>query len=63
MYQYDHYDQAMVDARVAEVRDQTKRRLEGSLSEDQFRPLRPFGTGPHLQRNELNQVVAASGST
>ena len=40
MYRYDQYDQTMVDARVAEFRDQTRRRLEGKLTEDQFKPLR-----------------------
>lgn len=40
MYQYDKYDQAMVDQRVAQFRDQTRRYLAGELTEDQFRPLR-----------------------
>ncbi|NOQ81356.1 MAG: nitrite/sulfite reductase [Methylophaga sp.] len=40
MYQYDQYDQAMVDQRVAQYRDQTRRFLAGELTEDQFRPLR-----------------------
>ena len=40
MYKYDQYDQAMVDARVEEFRDQARRRLEGKLTEDQFKPLR-----------------------
>ena len=30
MYKYDQYDQAMVDARVEEFRDQTRRRIEGT---------------------------------
>ena len=34
MYRYDQYDQQMVDARVEEFRDQARRRLEGTLSED-----------------------------
>ena len=38
MYQYDSHDQAMVDARVEEFRDQARRRLEGKLTEDQFKP-------------------------
>ena len=37
MYKYDQYDQAMVDTRVAEFRDQTQRRIEGHLNEDQFK--------------------------
>ena len=36
MYKYDTYDQAMVDARVEEFRDQVRRRLEGHITEDQF---------------------------
>ncbi len=40
MYQYDEYDQAMVDQRVAQYRDQTRRFLAGELTEEQFRPLR-----------------------
>ncbi len=40
MYQYDAYDQAMIDQRVAQFRDQTNRFLAGELTEDQFRPLR-----------------------
>ena len=40
MYKYDQYDQAMVDARIEEFRDQARRRLEGKLTEDQFKPLR-----------------------
>lgn len=40
MYQYDNYDQAMIDQRVAQYRDQTRRFLAGELTEDQFRPLR-----------------------
>ena len=40
MYQYDQYDQTLVNERVAQFRDQTRRFLAGELSEDQFRPLR-----------------------
>ena len=57
MYQYDQYDQAMVDARVAEFRDQARRRLEGSLSEDQFKPLRLMN-GLYLQLHAYMLRVA-----
>jgi sulfite reductase (NADPH) hemoprotein beta-component len=57
MYQYDHYDQAMVDARVAEFRDQTQRRLDGRLSEEQFRPLRLMN-GLYLQLHAYMLRVA-----
>ncbi|MHC8440669.1 MAG: nitrite/sulfite reductase [Candidatus Eutrophobiaceae bacterium] len=40
MYQYDQCDQAAVDERVAQFRDQTRRFLAGELTEEQFRPLR-----------------------
>jgi sulfite reductase (NADPH) hemoprotein beta-component len=40
MYQYDKHDQAMIDQRVAQYRDQTRRFLAGELTEEQFRPLR-----------------------
>ncbi len=40
MYKYDEYDQAIVDARVDEFRDQVCRRLSGEMTEDQFKPLR-----------------------
>jgi sulfite reductase (NADPH) hemoprotein beta-component len=50
MYQYDELDQAFVEERVAEFRDQTRRHLAGELSEDQFRPLR-LRNGLYLQRH------------
>ena len=40
MYRYDEHDQRLVDERVVEFRQQTRRFLDGDLSEDQFRPLR-----------------------
>ena len=57
MYQYDQYDQAMVDTRVAEFRDQVRRRLDGSLTEDQFRPLR-LQNGLYLQLHAYMLRVA-----
>jgi sulfite reductase (NADPH) hemoprotein beta-component len=57
MYQYDTYDQAMVDARVAEYADQVARRLAGTLSEDQFRPLR-LKNGLYLQLHAYMLRVA-----
>jgi sulfite reductase (NADPH) hemoprotein beta-component len=49
MYQYDSTDQALVDQRVAEFRDQTRRYLAGELSEEDFRPLR-LRNGLYIQR-------------
>ena len=40
MYRYDRHDQRVVDERVAQFRDQTRRFLAGQLSEEEFRPLR-----------------------
>lgn len=57
MYKYDSYDQAMVDARVEEFRDQARRRLEGSLSEDEFKPLRLMN-GLYLQLHAYMLRVA-----
>lgn len=49
MYQYDAYDQKIVDQRVAQYRDQTQRYLSGELTEDQFRPFR-LQNGLYVQR-------------
>jgi sulfite reductase (NADPH) hemoprotein beta-component len=57
MYRYDSYDQAMVDARVAEFRDQARRRVEGKLTEDQFKPLRLMN-GLYLQLHAYMLRVA-----
>ncbi|MFN3516922.1 MAG: nitrite/sulfite reductase [Novosphingobium sp.] len=57
MYRYDTYDQSMVDARVAEFRDQVRRRLEGHITEDQFKPLRLMN-GLYLQLHAYMLRVA-----
>ena len=62
MYRYDQYDQEMVDTRVAEFRDQTKRRLEGKLSEEHFRPLR-LQNGLYLQLHAYMLRVAVPYGT
>ena len=49
MYRYDSFDQRLVDERVAQFRDQTRRFLAGELTEDEFRPLR-LQNGLYLQR-------------
>ncbi|MBL6750860.1 MAG: nitrite/sulfite reductase [Nevskia sp.] len=49
MYRYDEIDQALVNDRVAQFRDQTRRFLDGSLSEDEFRGLR-LRNGFYIQR-------------
>ena len=50
MYQYDEFDQTIVNERVAQFRDQTLRFLSGQLTEDQFRPLRLMN-GLYIQRH------------
>ena len=49
MYKYDEYDQRIVNERVAQYRDQTRRYLAGELSEDEFKPLR-LQNGLYIQR-------------
>ncbi len=50
MYVYDEIDQRLVDERVAQYRDQTRRYLAGALSEEDFKPLR-LQNGLYLQRH------------
>ena len=57
MYKYDTHDQAIVDARVDEFRDQVARRLAGQLTEDQFKPLRLMN-GLYLQLHAYMLRVA-----
>ena len=49
MYVYDQVDQRLVDERVAQFRDQTRRFLDGKLSEEEFRALR-LRNGLYIQR-------------
>ena len=48
MYSYQDFDRTFVRARVDQYRDQVKRRLDGSLTEDEFKPLRLMN-GVYLQ--------------
>ncbi len=57
MYKYDQYDQAIVDARVDEFRDQIARRISGEITEDQFKPLR-LKNGLYLQLHAYMLRVA-----
>ncbi|PNK59579.1 nitrite/sulfite reductase [Psychrobacter sp. FDAARGOS_221] len=50
MYKYTHADQAMVDERVEQFRDQTRRYLAGELPEEQYLPLR-LQNGLYIQRH------------
>ena len=49
MYQYDAYDQKMVNERVAQYRDQTERFLAGEIPADEFQQLR-LRNGLYVQR-------------
>ena len=49
MYIYDDIDQRIIDERVAQYRDQTRRYLAGELTDDEFRPLR-LQNGLYIQR-------------
>ncbi|MBU3580965.1 nitrite/sulfite reductase [Polynucleobacter sp. AP-Capit-er-40B-B4] len=57
MYKYDAIDQTLVDQRVAQFRDQVARRLDGSLAEEEFRPLR-LQNGLYHQRHAYMLRVA-----
>ena len=48
MYYYDTFDRDFVNERVAQFRDQVQRRVEGSLTEEEFRPHRLMN-GLYLQ--------------
>ncbi|MBV2234324.1 MAG: nitrite/sulfite reductase [Sterolibacterium sp.] len=50
MYQYDEFDQAMIDQRVAQFTDQMQRHFAGELSVDDLRPLR-LQNGLYIQRH------------
>jgi sulfite reductase (NADPH) hemoprotein beta-component len=57
MYKYDHIDQTLVDQRVIQFRDQVDRRLNGTLAEEEFRPLR-LQNGLYHQRHAYMLRVA-----
>ncbi|MEC9143840.1 MAG: nitrite/sulfite reductase, partial [Pseudomonadota bacterium] len=48
MYNYQEFDRAFVRERVEQYRDQVQRRLDGALTEDEFKPLRLMN-GVYLQ--------------
>ncbi len=57
MYKYDTIDQTLVDQRVAQFRDQVARRLNSTLAEEEFRPLR-LQNGLYHQRHAYMLRVA-----
>ncbi len=62
MYRYDEFDQAFVNERVAQFRDQVARRLTGELDEDQFKPLR-LQNGVYLQLHAYMLRIAVPYGT
>src|SRR5450755_3244697 len=50
MYRYDTMDKTLVNERVAQFRDQTRRFLNGELNDDEFRHLR-LRNGLYIQRH------------
>ncbi|MDD8022979.1 MAG: nitrite/sulfite reductase, partial [Paracoccaceae bacterium] len=57
MYNYSDFDEAFMRARAAQFRAQVARRLDGSLTEDEFRPLRLMN-GVYLQLHAYMLRVA-----
>jgi len=57
MYRYDEFDEAIVRDRVRQFRGQVERRLEGALTEDEFKPLRLMN-GLYLQLHAYMLRVA-----
>ena len=57
MYKYNDFDEAFVRERVAQFRGQVGRRIDGSLTEDEFKPLRLMN-GLYLQLHAYMLRVA-----
>jgi len=57
MYRYDEFDDEFVKARVDQYRDQVARRIDGEITEDQFKPLRLMN-GVYLQLHAYMLRVA-----
>lgn len=62
MYRYDEFDAAFVKSRVDQFRGQVERRLDGRLSEAEFRPLRLMN-GLYLQLHAYMLRVAVPYGT
>ncbi|MBY0557071.1 MAG: nitrite/sulfite reductase, partial [Burkholderiaceae bacterium] len=57
MYQYDQYDHLIVRERIAQYRDQVRRRLANELTEAEFLPLR-LQNGLYMQRHAYMLRIA-----
>ena len=62
MYTYNDFDEAFVRSRVAQFRGQVERRIDGSLTEDEFKPLRLMN-GLYLQLHAYMLRVAVPYGT
>ncbi|MBS1301579.1 nitrite/sulfite reductase [Loktanella sp. SALINAS62] len=62
MYKYNDFDAAFVRERVAQFRGQVERRIDGSLTEDEFKPLRLMN-GLYLQLHAYMLRVAVPYGT
>ncbi len=58
MYRYDQFDHQLTAERVAQFRDQVRRRLSGELKEDEFRVLR-LQNGVYMQIHAYMMRIAA----
>ena len=57
MYSYNEFDTAFLQERNAQFRSQVERRIDGSLTEDEFKPLRLMN-GLYLQLHAYMLRVA-----
>jgi sulfite reductase (NADPH) hemoprotein beta-component len=57
MYQYDQYDRLIYRERIAQYRDQVRRRLANELTEEEFLPLR-LQNGLYMQRHAYMLRIA-----
>ncbi len=57
MYRYDQYDHLIVRERIAQYRDQVRRRLSDELTEEEFLPLR-LQNGLYMQRHAYMLRIA-----
>jgi sulfite reductase (NADPH) hemoprotein beta-component len=62
MYRYDEFDHSFVQQRTAQFRDQANRRLNGELTEEEFRPLRLMN-GLYLQLHAYMLRIAVPYGT
>jgi len=62
MYRYDEFDRRFVDARVAQFRDQVARRLDGTITEDEFKPMRLMNGLYHQLHAYMLRVAVPYGT-